>query len=53
MVINLSVQCNGGFLLDIMLLTLSDNIGKPFYYLEELCPYSQCSYLKLLIAQKV
>ena len=30
MVINVSVQCNGGLLPDIILLTLCDSIGKPF-----------------------
>ena len=30
MVINVSVQCNGGLLPDIMLLTLCDSIGEPF-----------------------
>ena len=29
MVINISVQCNGGFLPDIILLTLWDYIGEP------------------------
>ena len=28
--INFSVQCNGEFLPDIILLTLSDYIGEPF-----------------------
>ena len=30
MVINVSVQCNGGLLPDIILLTLCDFIGEPF-----------------------
>ena len=30
MVINLSVQCNGGFLADIILLIICDSIGEPF-----------------------
>ena len=30
MVIHVSVQYNGGFLSDIILLTLCDYIGKPF-----------------------
>ena len=30
MVIDVSVQCNGGVLPDIILLTLSDSIGEPF-----------------------
>ena len=30
MVINISVQCNGGLLPDIILLTLCDSIGEPF-----------------------
>ena len=29
-VINISVQYNGGFLPEIILLTLGDNIGEPF-----------------------
>ena len=32
MVINVSVQYNGGLLLDIILLTLCDSIGEPFQY---------------------
>ena len=32
MVINVSVQCNGGLLPDIILLTLCDSIGEPFKY---------------------
>ena len=32
MVINVSVQCNGGLLPDIMMLTLCDSIGEPFEY---------------------
>ena len=35
MVINISVQYNGGFLPDIILLTLFDYIGEPFEYLVE------------------
>ena len=31
MVINVSVQCNDGLLPDIILLTLCDSIGEPFY----------------------
>ena len=30
MLINVSVQCNGGLLPDIILLTLCDSIGEPF-----------------------
>ena len=30
MVINVSIQCNGGLLPDIILLTLCDSIGEPF-----------------------
>ena len=30
MMINVSVQCNGGLLPDIILLTLCDSIGEPF-----------------------
>ena len=30
MVINVTVQCNGGLLPDILMLTLRDNIGEPF-----------------------
>ena len=36
MVINVSVQCNGGLLPDIILLTLCDSIGEPFQYHVEL-----------------
>ena len=32
MVINVSVQYNGGLLPDIILLTLCDSIGEPFEY---------------------
>ena len=32
MVINVSVQCNGGLLPDIILLTLCDSIGETFQY---------------------
>ena len=32
MVINVSVQCNGGLLPDFILLTLCDSIGEPFQY---------------------
>ena len=32
MVIHVSVQCNSGFLPDIILLTLCDSIGEPFEY---------------------
>ena len=32
MVINVSVQYNGGLLPDIILLTLCDSIGEPFQY---------------------
>ena len=35
MVINFSVQYNGGFLSDNKLLTLFDYNGEPFYYHEE------------------
>ena len=37
MVINVSVRYNGGFLPEIILLTLYDNIGEPFEYHEERC----------------
>ena len=30
--LNVSVQCNGGLLPDIILLTLCDSIGEPFKY---------------------
>ena len=30
MVIDVSVQCNGGLLPDIIMLTLCDSIGEPF-----------------------
>ena len=33
MVIDVSVQCNGRLLPDIILLTLCDSIGEPFHYL--------------------
>ena len=36
MVINVSVQYNGGFLPEIILLTLCDYIREPFYYHVEL-----------------
>ena len=51
MVINVSVQHNGGLLPDIILLTPCDSIGEPFFdvmsCLEKnlICPYSQCSNL--------
>ena len=32
MVINVSLQHNGAFLPEIILLTLCDNIGEPFWY---------------------
>ena len=35
MVIHVSIQYNGGFLPDIILLTLCDYIGETFYYHEE------------------
>ena len=46
MVINVSVQYNGGFLPDILLVILCDYIVKPFEYLEEylsLQPMLPCS----------
>ena len=36
MVINVSVQYNGGFLPDVLLLTLCDYTGEPISYHEEL-----------------
>ena len=33
MLINISVQYNGGFLSDIIVLTLCDNTGGPFEYM--------------------
>ena len=49
---NVSVQYNGGFLPDIILLTRCDGVtalGNPFdiYHEEFFCPYyySQCSHL--------
>ena len=39
MVINVSVQCNGGLLPDIILLTLCDSIGEPFLSLPK--PFDQ------------
>ena len=36
MVINVSIQYNGGFLPDIIMLTLRDYIAEPFQYHEEL-----------------
>ena len=59
MVINVSVQYNGGFSPGIILLTLCDlKLGDPFNTTKSFCPYSQCSHLNLLIffsldAQKV
>ena len=47
MVINLSVQCNGGLLPDILLLTRCGYIGDPFDTMKSFCLYSQCSYLNL------
>ena len=35
MVINISVQYNGGFLPDTILITLCHNIGEPFQYHDE------------------
>ena len=51
-----SVQYNGGFLPEIMLLTLCDSIGEPFntiYYKVFVLTYSQCSHLNLLVVQEV
>ena len=48
MVTNVSVQCNGGLLPDIIPLTLCDSIGEPFSYHVEFCPFSQCSHLNFL-----
>ena len=44
---NVSIQCNGEFLPDIITLTLCDSIGE-HHTKESFCPYSQCSHLKLL-----
>ena len=42
MVIKVSVQYNGGLLLEIILLTLCDYIGNPFNTMKSVvCPYSQ------------
>ena len=50
MVINASVQYNGGFLPDIILLTLCDYIiGEPVFVLTA----NQCPPLNLLTPQKV
>ena len=56
MVIDVSLQYNGGFLPEIILLTLCDNIGEPILIpcrVFVLTAYSQCSHLNLLIAQEV
>ena len=42
---NVSVQCMGGLLPDIILLTLCDSIGNLFNSIQSFCPYSQCSHL--------
>ena len=53
MVINATVQYSGGFLPEIILLTLPGyviTLGN----MKSFCPYSQCSHnLNLLIAQEV
>ena len=54
--INVSVQCNGGLLPDITLLTLCDSIGEPFEYhveflfLQPLFPPKPFDYLEGLDA---
>ena len=49
MVINVSVQYNGGLLPDTILFTLCDYIlGNPFNTMESFCPYRQCSHLNIL-----
>ena len=51
-VINISVQYNGGFLPDIILDHVT-SLGNPFNTIKSLYYYSQCSHLNLLITQKV
>ena len=47
MVIDVSVQYNGGLLPDIIiLLILCDDIGSPLNTQKTFCPFSQCSHLK-------
>ena len=54
MVINVSVQCNGGLLPDIMLLTLCDSIEEPFqYHVEFLSLQPMFPHLNLLTNWKV
>ena len=50
MVVNVSIQYNGGLLPDIILLTLCDYIAlaNPFNTMKSFCPYSQCSHPNLL-----
>ena len=53
MVINVSVQFNGGLLPDIILLTLCDYIEEnPFNTMKSFCPFSQCPHLNLLTCLK-
>ena len=47
MEINVRVQYNGGFLLDIILLIRYGYIGNPFDTMKRFCLYSQCSHLSL------
>ena len=47
MVINVSVQYNGGLLPDIILLTLCDCIGNPFNTMKNFCLYSRYSHINL------
>ena len=53
MVINVSVQYNGGLLPDIILLTLCDSIGEPFYYHVECLSLQPMFHLNLLTNWKV
>ena len=54
MAINVSAQYNGGFLPDIIMLTLCDStLGNPFNTMERFCPYNQFSHLNLLTGWKV
>ena len=46
---NVSVQCNGGFLLDIILLIQCYyHRGAHLNVMKRFCPYSQCSHLNIL-----
>ena len=49
MVVNVSIQYNGGFLPDIIMLTLRDYIADPFDTTKSYCSYSQSSHLNLLV----